>query len=69
MASTSPVKDCERERDLQMLKDELATQEALSETKRDQRKTIEEEKRRTDEGLQKSQANNDRLKEEIEKFL
>ena len=51
------------------LREELAAQEALREKEREQRKLAEDERRRMEEGLRKSHANNDRLKEEREKLL
>ena len=50
------------------LEEELRAQEALREKEREQRKLVEEERRRMEESLWKSQANNDRLKEEKDKL-
>ena len=51
------------------LKEELATQEALRGREREQKKATEEGKRRIEEALHKSLANNDQLKEEREKLM
>ena len=50
-ASIAREKECQRENELQMLREELATQEALRERERDHNKTTEEEKQRTEESL------------------
>ena len=46
------------------LREELGAQEALREKEREQPKLAEDERRRMEESLRKSHANNDRLKEE-----
>ena len=53
----------------QVLRDELAAQEALRGDEREQKKLAEEERWEVEETLRKSQANNDQLKEEREKLL
>ena len=49
-------------------REELTAQEALREKEREQQKLAEEERWRMEEGLRKSHANNDRLKEERDKM-
>ena len=58
----------ESEKVIATLREELKAQEALREKEREQRKLAEEERRRMEEGLWKSQANNDRLREEKDKL-
>ena len=58
----------ESEEEIKTLGEELAAQEALREQEREQRKLVEDERRRIEEGLRKSHANNDRLKEERDKL-
>ena len=58
----------EQAQELVALRGELAAQEVLRRNEREQKKTVEEQ-RRMEENLRKSQANNDRLKEEREKLL
>ena len=53
---------------IKTLREELAAQDALREKEREQRKLAENERRRMEEGLRKSHANNDRLKEERDKL-
>ena len=51
---------------IKTLREELVAQEALREKEREQRRLAEDERRRIEEGLRKSHANNDWLKEEQE---
>ena len=53
---------------IKTLREELAAQEALREKEREQQKLAEDERRRMEEVLRKSHANNDRLKEERDKL-
>ena len=69
MASTAPEKEKEWEKELQMLQEELSSQEELRERETDYRKTVEEEKRRTEESLWKIQGSFDGLKKERENLL
>ena len=50
------------------LKEELRAEEVLREKERQQRKLAKEERWRMEESLRKSQANNDRLREEKDKL-
>ena len=59
----------EQAKEIVALKDELAAQEAIRKKEREQKKIAEEDCRRVEKNLQKSQANNDRLKEEREKLM
>ena len=58
----------ESEKVIATLREELRAQEVLREKKREQRKLAEEDRRRMEEGLRKSQANNYRLREEKDKL-
>ena len=58
----------ESPQEIKTVREELAAQEALREKEREQRKLAKEERRRIEESLLKSHANNDRLKEEREKL-
>jgi hypothetical protein len=54
----------ETEKLIATLKEELEAQEALRENERKQRKLVEDDRRRMEEGLRRSKATNDRLQEE-----
>ena len=54
----------ETEKLIATLKEELQAQEALRDNEREQRKLVEDDRRRMEEGLRRSKATNDRLQEE-----
>ena len=58
----------ESEKIIETLQEELKAQEALREKEREQRKAVEDDRRRMEEGLRKGRATNDRLQEEKEKL-
>ena len=58
----------ESEKVIATLREELRAHEALREKELEQWKLAEEDRRRMEEGLWKSQANNDRLREEKDKL-
>ena len=60
--------DTETAEVIKTLREELAAQEALREKEKEQRRLAEDDRRRIEEGLRKSHANNDRLKEERDKL-
>ena len=58
----------ESAQEIKTLRQELVAKEALREPEREQRKFVEDERRRIEEGLRKSHANNARLKEKRDKL-
>ena len=58
----------ETEKLIATLKEELQAQEALREKEREQRKLVEDDRRRMEEGLRRSKATNNRLQDEKDKL-
>ena len=58
----------ESAQEIKTLREELAAHEAPREKEREQRRLVEDERRRIEEGLRKSHASNDRMMEERDKL-
>ena len=69
VAPIAPDTSNTREQELSTLREDLEGQEALRGREWEQKKAIEEEKRKIEENLWKSHQLNDRLKEEKKKSL